>query len=579
MTTAQSHSAKKGIFRAVVSSNRHVGQYFYRLKLDLSGSAAQAFSAAKPGQFVQLDLSATALPEPSSIPEHLADASRRQILLRRPFSFMDITTEKDRTFCELLYCVVGPATLRMTTLAAGDSLSIIGPLGNGFWIPAGRKIALLVAGGMGTAPLQHLAKVLTAEHCDIETIAFAGARTAKELPFESRLDEISQKLGFSLSEFAKYGVKSIVATDDGSAGFAGMVTDCLLQWLDKHSPAHDKIIIYGCGPEAMLARLTEIAKERNIDCQISMERRMACGFGVCQSCAVECRVPDSNETVYKLCCEDGPVFNSREIVFVQDCKTCQQKDDLLATIKPYRLVHKCFSEYISWICDNVIKYDLEKYDLISILNEKDFERLQRLESLLEKSRCILGVSETDFLRMFGFSNDLMVADPEKAHDILAEPLLVVDLDLHGFSSIQKIPRSLKSQGKLIPVADFIATLKNQKFAIELKTVRMESWLEEGKPIGNARIPSWWREMFRNNAITKIEDKDKRAIIQLKNTVIHYGCDCKMLVLYTRRLGPSTLMSATDLLDELKCLKNRYPEIDYFCSKNYFGQIVFYPELP
>jgi dihydroorotate dehydrogenase electron transfer subunit len=65
----------------------------------------------------------------------------------------------------------------------------------------------------------------------------------------------------------------------------------------------------------MLARVAEIVKEKKIECQVSMERRMACGFGVCQSCAVECRVSDSNETIYKLCCEDGPVFDAREVVF------------------------------------------------------------------------------------------------------------------------------------------------------------------------------------------------------------------------------------------------------------------------
>jgi dihydroorotate dehydrogenase electron transfer subunit len=316
MSKEETHSATdRGIFSAIVSSNRQIGERFYKLKLELSGAGAKAFSKSKPGQFAQLDLSTAALPSPKNMPEDLADASGRQILLRRPFSFTDVTVQKDKTIVELLYCVVGPATLRMTTLTTGHSLSIIGPLGNGFWVPHNKKTALLIAGGMGAPPLQHLAKILTADYPNIETIAIAGARTAKELPFEGRLDEISQQLGFALPEFARYGVKSQVATDDGSAGFAGPVTACLIDWLEKHSSARESIVIYGCGPEAMLARLAKIAKEKNIDCQISMERRMACGFGVCQSCAVECRVDGSNETVYKLCCEDGPVFDSREIVF------------------------------------------------------------------------------------------------------------------------------------------------------------------------------------------------------------------------------------------------------------------------
>jgi dihydroorotate dehydrogenase electron transfer subunit len=309
-------SSDKGVFNAAVCVNKQIGRRFYRLGLEFSGAAAKAFANFRPGQFVQMDVSGVALPPAERIPEELADAARREILLRRPFSFADVTVKQDRTRAELLYCVVGPATLRMTTLAPGDSVSVIGPLGNGFWIPKGKTKALLVVGGMGAPPLQHLAKVMTVDHPDVEVTAFAGARTAKELPFEKELDSISQQLGFSLPEFARYGVKSMVATDDDSAGFAGPVTDCLVQWFnDRSALARDSVIIYACGPEAMLARVAQIAREKRIDCQLSMERRMACGIGVCQSCAVECRVQGSTETIYKLCCEDGPVFDSREPVF------------------------------------------------------------------------------------------------------------------------------------------------------------------------------------------------------------------------------------------------------------------------
>jgi dihydroorotate dehydrogenase electron transfer subunit len=284
--------------------------------LEFSGPGAEAFAKFRPGQFAQLNLSGTALPPAERIPQELVDAARREILLRRPFSFADVTVRPDTTRAELLYCVVGPATLRMTTLSAGDSVSIIGPLGNGFWVPDGKTTALLVVGGMGAPPLQHLAKVLTAEHPDIDVTAFAGAKTAKELPFEKKLDSISQQLGFSLPEFASYGAKSMVATDDGSAGFAGPVTDCLVQWFDSRPDlAGESVIIYACGPEAMLEKVAEIAKEKQADCQVSMERRMACGIGVCQSCAVECRIRESTDTIYKLCCEDGPVFDSRDIAF------------------------------------------------------------------------------------------------------------------------------------------------------------------------------------------------------------------------------------------------------------------------
>ncbi len=310
-------SSAKGVFEAFVSSNKQIGKRFYRLRLEFSANGARAFADFRPGQFAELDLSGTALPAVEKIPEDLLDAAERNILLRRPFSFTDVTADRDKTFAHLLYCVLGPATLRMTTLSAGNSVSVIGPLGNGFSIPDGKKTALLVVGGMGVPPLLHLAKVLTADsHATrIEVIAFAGAKTANDLPFEGQLDEISQQLGFSIPEFARYGIESLVATDDGSAGYHGFVTDCLVERLGQSDLATKDIVIYSCGPEAMLAKVAEIAKDKNIDCQLSLERRMACGIGLFQSCAVECKVSSSNETVYKMCCKDGPVFDSREVVF------------------------------------------------------------------------------------------------------------------------------------------------------------------------------------------------------------------------------------------------------------------------
>lgn len=308
-------SPDKGEFSGAVCFNKPLGPRIYQFGLRFCGAGAEVFAGAVPGQFAQLDLAEVAPPPAESIPPDLRDVSQRRILLRRPFSFSDVTAKTAETLVEVIYCVVGTASLRMTTLSAGDSVSVIGPLGNGFWVPKGKKTALLVAGGMGAGPLQHLAKVLTADYPDINIVAFAGAKTATELPFEAQLDAISQQLGFSLAEFAKYGVESVVATDDGSAGWRGFVTDCFAEWLGRTRPAWEDTIIYSCGPEAMLARMAQIACENRIDCQVSMERMMACGFGVCQSCAVECRADGSNETVYKLCCKDGPVFDSREVVF------------------------------------------------------------------------------------------------------------------------------------------------------------------------------------------------------------------------------------------------------------------------
>jgi dihydroorotate dehydrogenase electron transfer subunit len=298
-------SQKKGRFDAKVCANTQLGRRFWQLRLELNGAGAESFAAALPGQFAQLDVSNLPLPDRENIPEELRDAAARSILLRRPFSFSGIIPGDATTQVEILYCVRGPGTLRMTGLREGGRLSIIGPLGNGFSVPTGKKIALLAAGGMGIAPLEHLRKFLSRNYPDMEIIAFVGAKTAEELPCGPQ-----GYMGGSQG-----GIKVILATDDGSEGFKGPITLCIEEWLQKTAPAGSECIMYACGPEAMLARIAELAKTQNMDCQVSLERMMACGIGLCQSCAVECIVPGSKETVYKLCCEDGPVFNSDQVVW------------------------------------------------------------------------------------------------------------------------------------------------------------------------------------------------------------------------------------------------------------------------
>lgn len=304
----------KGVFSATVGANKQIGPRFWRLGLDFESTVAKVFAGSQPGQFVEMDISQTALPTRKDIPEDLVDAADRKILLRRPFSFCDVTTGPDKTSVEILYRVVGPASLRMTTLSKGNSVSIIGPLGNGFYIPDGKKTALLVTGGMGAGPLLHLAKVLKTNCPDLEVITFVGAKTSAELPFENLPAKIGTESGPWLAEFNQYQIESIVTTDDGSVGNEGLVTDCLAHYLGK-SGVNKNAIIYSCGPEAMLAKVAEIANENNIDCQVSMERRMACGIGLCQSCAVECKADEPGETLYKMCCKDGPVFDSKEVIF------------------------------------------------------------------------------------------------------------------------------------------------------------------------------------------------------------------------------------------------------------------------
>jgi len=298
---------------ATVIDNDAIKQRFGRLTVQFEGEAAKRFSQVKPGQFAQISLSEAALPHPDHITHDLADIAYRQIILRRPFSFCDVTIDsRNKVRAMILYCVLGPGTLRMTTLDKGDKISIIGPLGNGFSVPPRKKYAVLVAGGMGAPPLQHLAGFLKANFPKVRTIAFVGAKTAGDLPFTI---EGSGSDTPAITEFTGAGAESHIATDDGSAGFRGFVTEHLRDWLKKNKPDASEVIIYSCGPEQMLAEVARLAAEYNIDCQVSMERMMACGIGICQSCAVETKVAGQTETVYKLCCKDGPVFDAREVVF------------------------------------------------------------------------------------------------------------------------------------------------------------------------------------------------------------------------------------------------------------------------
>lgn len=302
--TKKSTGRCRGDFLALVCGNAKVfGQHYYQMRLSFEGHGAKAFALVTPGQFAQIDLSNAALPAEKDIPEKFRDSSARNILLRRPFSFCEVTKTKTNTIINVLYQVAGPATLRMTTLKKGDIVSIIGPLGNGFSIPRGKKFAVLVSGGMGIPPLKHLSEELAQNHRDIDVVLFAGAKTKSEIPFSTK-------------EFKSFGIKKhIVTTDDGSIGIKGFVTVQLENWLKENKERAKETIIYCCGPEAMLEAAAKIAAKYRVDCQVSMERRMACGTGLCQGCAVACKISGSDKTVYKMCCKDGPVFDSKEVVF------------------------------------------------------------------------------------------------------------------------------------------------------------------------------------------------------------------------------------------------------------------------
>ncbi len=308
---------QKGPYNATVESNILRSGKFGRLTLRLEGTAAQVFRVAKPGQFAQFDVSNLRIPPAELIPDELVNSAKRNVILRRPLSLAGISdiADAEAVLLDILYCIVGPGSLRLSTAEKGDRISLIGPLGRGFFVPAGKKLALLVAGGMGAPPLQHLAGYLREKHKNIEVLAFAGAKTITDLPyFDIDISKVSDKPDFSIREFSRYAVKSLPATDDGSAGFKGFVTECMRKWLDANKIKPSDAIIYACGPELMLKAAADLATDYGIDCQVSLEQNMACGTGLCQSCAVKCCCPNG-EKIYKLCCKDGPVFDSREVVW------------------------------------------------------------------------------------------------------------------------------------------------------------------------------------------------------------------------------------------------------------------------
>jgi dihydroorotate dehydrogenase electron transfer subunit len=231
--------------------------------------APRVAAAVLPGQFVHLRLD-----------------THSEAILRRPFSVHRATGEH----IELLYQVLGAGTLLMAEKRSGDtSMDVVGPLGNGWPIPDGTAHALLVAGGLGAAPLGMLAERL-AERGVAVSVA-QGAPTAERLVARDLFDRVARVVE--------------VATDDGSAGERGLVTAPVSRLL----AAERFDIAYTCGPEAMQRAVAAMLADAGVPCLVSLERLMACGIGACLSCVV------STTSGLKRACVDGPVFNAEEVLW------------------------------------------------------------------------------------------------------------------------------------------------------------------------------------------------------------------------------------------------------------------------
>ncbi|MGN0297602.1 MAG: dihydroorotate dehydrogenase electron transfer subunit [Lachnospiraceae bacterium] len=221
-------------------------------------------SQAVPGQFISV---------------YTKDQSK---LLPRPISLCEIEEDKLR----IVYRVAGSGTAEFSTYQAGDKIEIMGPLGNGFPLLEGRK-AFLIGGGIGIPPMLQLAKSLKAEKQIV-----VGYRNSDTF--------LTEELGANGSLY--------LATEDGSLGTRGNVMDAI----QENGLYAD--VIYACGPTPMLRAIKSYAVERDIECYLSLEERMACGIGACLACVCKSKEVDHHTNVNnKRICKDGPVFLATEV--------------------------------------------------------------------------------------------------------------------------------------------------------------------------------------------------------------------------------------------------------------------------
>ncbi len=241
-------------FSLRILSNEPVADDVFRLTLD----APELAKTSRAGQFVQVKVS-------------------DEFTLRRPLGIASTAGGRMKIF----YRIVGHGTEALTKKLVGDSLSVLGALGNGFDNPSGK--VLLVGGGMGLAPLLCAAEKFSAD-------VLIGGRTKREVLFWQ-------------DEFRPHVEKIFITTDDGSYAKKGFAIDLLPEVLSAESYS----AVYTCGPEVMMRGVAKLAMNNNLPCQVSFEKRMACGLGACLSCSI-----DTTEGRKKVC-KDGPIFDAAKV--------------------------------------------------------------------------------------------------------------------------------------------------------------------------------------------------------------------------------------------------------------------------
>lgn len=230
-------------------------------------SCPEMAKASEPGQFVNIGVEGFSL--------------------RRPISICEI--DQQNGTLRFVFRVVGEGTKKLAELSVGDMVDLLGPLGHGFTMLPPEKKVVVVGGGIGVPPMLQVAAQYK------NAIAVLGFKTASEC--------------ILVEDFEKIGYWVDLCTDDGSRGRKGFVTAGLEEILRQGGAD----MIYSCGPRPMLKGVAELAERYGVPCEVSLEERMACGIGACLVCA--CRlVKDSKEYLGHVC-KDGPVFDSKKVVF------------------------------------------------------------------------------------------------------------------------------------------------------------------------------------------------------------------------------------------------------------------------
>ncbi|TWT86811.1 Dihydroorotate dehydrogenase B (NAD(+)), electron transfer subunit [Pseudobythopirellula maris] len=282
------HYADRAAFeQAEILENVEIARGTYRTRV----AAPEVVGRIFPGQFLMVRL-----------------AGQNDPLLGRPFAMYDVVRDASGAAVALdfVWVVGGKLTTALASRQPGDTVEIWGPLGNGFALEAPLDHAIFVAGGIGQTPFLALGKELLgkagygrdAARAARVTLCY-GVRTSDLLAGES--------------DFRSAGIDLCVASDDGSIGHHGLVTDLLTQTLDE-AAAGEKLQVVCCGPEPMMEAVAGLCATRDAACLVSLETPMACGVGVCFSCVARV-VDEDGEWDYKRTCVDGPVFDAKRIVW------------------------------------------------------------------------------------------------------------------------------------------------------------------------------------------------------------------------------------------------------------------------